>query len=87
MTVIESSEVPILAQPRRPEGRMGFRQFLRAIRDNALATHKAENFIMAPAFDPHSIAGYAPIMTDVTEALLAKWDGYRRRAKSMWRRR
>ena len=139
MTVIESSEVPVLAQPRRPEGRMGFRQFLRAIRDNALATHKAENFsadivtnrilwrrtfiinepsairhvlldnaanytksevsrrllepglgrglltsegetwrrhrrIMAPAFDPRSIAGYAPIMTDVTEALLAKWD-------------
>jgi cytochrome P450 len=139
MTVMESSEVPVLAQPRRPEGRMGFRQFLRAIRDNALATHKAENFsadivtnrilwrrtfiinepsairhvlldnaanyiksevsrrllepglgrglltsegetwrrhrrIMAPAFDPRSIAGYAPIMTDVTEALLAKWD-------------
>jgi hypothetical protein len=44
MTVMESSEVPVLAQPRRPEGRMGFRQFLRAIRDNALATHKAENF-------------------------------------------
>ena len=139
MTVIESNEFPVLAQPRRPEGRMGFRQFLRAIRDNALATHKAENFsadivtnrilwrrtfiinepsairhvlldnaanytksevgrrllepglgrglltsegetwrrhrrIMAPAFDPRSIAGYAPIMTDVTEALLAKWD-------------
>src|SRR6478609_3094747 len=128
MTVMESSEVPVLAQPRRPEGRMGFRQFLRAIRDNALATHKSENFsadivtnrilwrrtfiinepnsirhvlldnaanytksevgrrlldpglgrglltsegetwrrhrrIMAPAFDPRSIAGYAPIMT------------------------
>jgi cytochrome P450 len=29
---------------------------------------------MAPAFDPRSIAGYAPIMTDVTDALLAKWD-------------
>ena len=29
---------------------------------------------MAPSFDPRSIAGYAPIMTDVTEALLAKWD-------------
>jgi cytochrome P450 len=139
MTVIESSEFPVLAQPRRPEGRMGFRQFLRAVRENALATHKSENFsadivtnrilwrrtfiinepsairhvlldnaanytkseigrrllepglgrglltsegetwrrhrrIMAPAFDPRSIAGYAPIMTDVTEALLAKWD-------------
>ena len=118
---------------------MSFRQFLRALRDNALATHKSENFsadivtnrilwrrtfiinepnairhvlldnaanytkslisrrllepglgrgllttegetwrrhrrIMAPAFDPRSIATYAPIMTDVTESLLAKWD-------------
>jgi cytochrome P450 len=140
MTAIESSEYPVLAQPRRPEGQLSFRQFLRAIRDNALATHKAENFtadivtnrilwrrtfiinepnairhvlldnaanytksligrrllepglgrglltsegetwrrhrrIMAPAFDPRSIAGYAPIMT-----------GCRRRAKSTWRR-
>jgi cytochrome P450 len=139
MTAIESSDVPILAQPRPPEGRMGFLQFLRTVRENALATHKAENFsadivikrilwrrtfiinepgairhvlldnaanytksevsrrllepglgrglltsegetwrrhrrIMAPAFDSRSIAGYAPIMTDVTEALLAKWD-------------
>src|SRR5215472_15220019 len=139
MTVIESSEFPVLAQPRRPEGRMGIRQFLRAIRENALATHKLESFsddivtnrilwrrtfiinepnairhvlldnaanytksligrrllepglgrglltsegetwrrhrrIMAPAFDPRSTASYAPIMTDVTEALLVKWD-------------
>ena len=139
MAVIESSESPILALPPRPEGRMSVRQFLRAIRENALATHKAENFstdivtnrilwrrtfiinepgairhvlldnaanytksvvsrrllepalgrglltsegetwrrhrrIMAPAFDPRSIATYAPIMTDVTESLLAKWD-------------
>jgi cytochrome P450 len=139
MAVIESSESPILALPPRPEGRMGVRQFLRAIRENALATHKAENFsadivtnrilwrrtfiinepgairhvlldnaanytksvvsrrllepalgrglltsegetwrrhrrIMAPAFDPRSIASYATIMTDVTEAQLAKWD-------------
>ena len=29
---------------------------------------------MAPAFDPRSIAGYAPIMTEVTQALLARWD-------------
>ena len=29
---------------------------------------------MAPAFDPRSIAEYAPIMTEVTQALLAKWD-------------
>jgi cytochrome P450 len=139
MTVIESSEFPVLAQPRRPEGRMGIRQFLRAIRENALATHKSENFsadivtnrilwrrtfiinepsairhvlldnaanytkseigrrllepglgrglltsegetwrrhrrIMAPAFDPRSVAGYAPVMTEVTQGLLAKWD-------------
>ena len=44
MTAIESSEFPILAQPRRPEGRLSFRQFLRALRDNALATHKSANF-------------------------------------------
>jgi len=139
MTVIESNEFPVLAVPRRPEGRLGFRQFMRTIRENALATHKAENFsadivtnrilwrrtfiinepsairhvlldnaanytksevsrrllepglgrglltsegetwrrhrrIMAPAFDPRSISGYAPVMTEVTEALLAKWD-------------
>src|ERR1700733_6725450 len=139
MTAIESSDVPILAQPRPPEGRMGFLQFLRTVRENALATHKAENFsadivikrilwrrtfiinepgairhvlldnaanytksevsrrllepglgrglltsegetwrrhrrIMAPAFDPRSIAGYAPIMTEVTLELLEKWD-------------
>ena len=30
--------------------------------------------IMAPAFDPRSVAGYAPIMTDVTLGLLEKWD-------------
>jgi cytochrome P450 len=139
MTVIESEEFPTLAQPRTPEGRMGFLQFLRTVRENALATHKAENYtsdivikrilwrrtfiinepgairhvlldnaanytksevsrrllepglgrglltsegetwrhhrrIMAPAFDPRSVAGYAPIMTEVSEALLAKWD-------------
>ena len=139
MSVIDSSELPVLALPRRPEGRMGLRRFMRAIRENALATHKPENFsadiiaqrilwrrtfiinepgairhvlldnaanytksevsrrllepglgrglltsegetwrrhrrIMAPAFDPRSVAGYAPIMTEVTQALLAKWD-------------
>jgi cytochrome P450 len=30
--------------------------------------------IMAPAFDPRSVAGYAPIMTEVTQDLLAKWN-------------
>src|SRR3974377_1148281 len=37
-------------------------------------TWRRHRRIMAPAFDPRSIASYAPIMTDVTEALLAKWD-------------
>jgi cytochrome P450 len=139
MTAIEGNEFPVLAQPRPAEGRMGFVQFMRTIRENALATHKPESFsadivvkrilwrrtfiinepgairhvlldnaanytkselsrrllepglgrglltsegetwrrhrrIMAPAFDPRAIAGYAPIMTDVTEALIAKWD-------------
>ena len=30
--------------------------------------------IIAPAFDPRSVAGYAPNMTDVAQELLAKWD-------------
>jgi cytochrome P450 len=30
--------------------------------------------IVAPAFDPRSIAGYSPIMTNVTRELLATWD-------------
>lgn len=29
---------------------------------------------MAPAFDPRSVAGYAPIITEITEELLAEWD-------------
>ena len=139
MSVIDSGEFPVLAVPRRPEGPLGFRQFLRVIRDNALATHNPEDFnediiaqrllwrrtfiinepgairhvlldnaanytksevsrrllepglgrglltsegetwrrhrrIMSPAFDPRSVAGYAPIMTEVAQALLAKWD-------------
>src|SRR6516165_12136928 len=37
-------------------------------------TWRRHRRIMAPAFDPRSIAGYAPIMTSVTEALIAKWD-------------
>jgi cytochrome P450 len=139
MSVIDSTDLPVLAVPRRPEGRLSLRQFLRLIRENALATHSPEDFnediiaqrllwrrtfivnepgairhvlldnaanyrkselsrrllepglgrglltsegetwrrhrrIMAPAFDPRSVAGYAPIMTEVTRALLAKWD-------------
>jgi cytochrome P450 len=37
-------------------------------------TWRRHRRIMAPAFDPRSVAGYAPIMTEVTQALLAKWD-------------
>jgi cytochrome P450 len=37
-------------------------------------TWRRHRHIMAPAFDPRSIAGYAPIMTEVTQELLAKWD-------------
>jgi cytochrome P450 len=29
---------------------------------------------MAPTFDPRSVAGYAPIMTEVAQELLARWD-------------
>src|SRR5437870_6170168 len=37
-------------------------------------TWRRHRRIMAPAFDPRSVAGYAPIMTEVTQELLAKWD-------------
>lgn len=37
-------------------------------------TWRRHRRIMAPAFDPRSVAGYAPIMTDTAEALVAKWD-------------
>ena len=139
MSAIDTSESPILAVPRRPEGRLTFRQFLRVIRENTLATYPPEDFsedilarrllwrrtfivnepsgirhvlldnalnykksevgrrllepglgrglltsegetwrrhrrIMAPSFDPRSIVGYAPIMTELSERLLAQWD-------------
>ena len=139
MSVIGSSEFPVLAAPRRPESRTSLRQSLRAMRENALTAHDPKNFsadiiaerilwrrmfiinepgairhvvldnaanytksevgrrllepglgrglltsegetwrhhrrIMAPAFDLRSVAGYAPIMTEVTQELLAKWD-------------
>ncbi len=139
MSVIETEEAPPLAAPRRPEGRVTFRQFLRVVRDNLLAIYppeactediiarrllwhrtfvinepsgirrvfldNAQNYtvselsrrvlepglgrgllttdgeiwrnhrrIMAPAFDPRSVAGYAPVMAEVIEELLAKWD-------------
>jgi cytochrome P450 len=139
MSVIASSEFPVLAAPRRPESRTSLRQSLRAMRENTLTAHDPKNFsadiiaerilwrrmfiinepgairhvvldnaanytksevgrrllepglgrglltsegetwrhhrrIMAPAFDLRSVAGYAPIMTEVTQELLAKWD-------------
>ena len=139
MSVIGSSEFPVLAAPRQPESRTSLRQSLRAMRENALTAHDPKNFsadiiaerilwrrmfiinepgairhvvldnaanytksevgrrllepglgrglltsegetwrhhrrIMAPAFDLRSVAGYAPIMTEVTQELLAKWD-------------
>ena len=37
-------------------------------------TWRRHRRIMAPAFDPRSVVGYAPIMTTVTEDMLAKWD-------------
>jgi cytochrome P450 len=139
MSVIDTTEAPVLAAPRRPEGRVSLRQFLQVIRDNVLATYAPEDFdkdfiarrllwrrtfvvnepggvrhvlldnaqnyrkselsrrilepglgrglittdgelwrrhrrIMAPAFDPRSVAGYAPVMTEVTEEMLARWN-------------
>ena len=44
MSVIDSSELPALAVPRRPEGRTSLRQALRAMRENALSAHDPENF-------------------------------------------
>src|SRR5580704_18712504 len=139
MSAIDSTEAPTLAAPLRPEGRPTLRQYLRVLRENALATYRPEDFgedimerrllwrrtfivnepdairhvlldnagnyrkseisrrllepaigrglltsegetwrrhrrIMAPAFDHRSIVGYAPIMTEVTQGLMATWD-------------
>src|SRR5215469_6850111 len=37
-------------------------------------TWRRHRRIMAPAFDHRSIAGYAPVITGVTNGLLARWD-------------
>ena len=141
MSVADSSEFPVLAAPRPPQGPTSMRQSLRDMRENALTAHTPENFsadiivqrilwrrmfiinepgairhilldnaanytksevgrrllepglgrglltsegetwrrhrrIMAPSFDPRTVAGYAPVMTDVTEEMLAKWDAF-----------
>jgi cytochrome P450 len=147
MSVIDTTtEVPVLAAPSRPEGRMSLRQFLRVVRENILATYAPEDFdkdfiarrllwrrtfvvnepngvrhvlldnaqnykkselsrrilepglgrglittdgelwrrhrrIMAPAFDPRSVAGYASVMTEVTEEMLAQWDALPERSE------
>ena len=39
------------------------------------AKWRAHRRVMAPAFDPRSVAGYAPVMAQATEAFLAHWDG------------
>jgi cytochrome P450 len=132
-------ETPVLAMPVRPEGALSFRQFIRLVRENTLATYPPEAFdediiagrllwrrrfiinepsairhvlldnaanytkseltrrllepgigrglltsegetwrrhrrIMAPAFDHRSIASYAPVITGVTNDLVARWD-------------
>lgn len=38
-------------------------------------TWRRHRRIMAPAFDHRSIIGYAPIMTEIAERLVAEWDG------------
>jgi cytochrome P450 len=48
---MNSVEVPALAMPVRPEGRLRFRQFIRLVRDNTLATYPPE------AFDEDIISG------------------------------
>jgi cytochrome P450 len=37
-------------------------------------TWRRHRRIMAPAFDHRSIVGYSPVMTEITERLLADWD-------------
>src|ERR1039458_9930597 len=44
MSAIDSSQIPTLAAPRRPEGRLTFWQFLRAVRENTLTIYAPEDF-------------------------------------------
>lgn len=48
---MQLSQTPILAMPARPDGRLSFRQFLRLVRENTVATYPPE------AFDEDIIAG------------------------------
>jgi hypothetical protein len=44
MNKLDNGHTPALTMPRRPEGRLTLRQFLRLIRDNTLATYSPEAF-------------------------------------------
>jgi len=44
-------------------------------------TWRRHRRIMAPAFDPRSVAGYAPVMTAMAEELLSKWDALPERSE------
>ena len=44
MNEIDNGQTPALAMPSRPEGRLTFRQFLRLVRENMLATYSPEAF-------------------------------------------
>ena len=46
-------------------------------------TWRRHRRIMAPAFDPRSVISYAPIMTEVTADLLARWDALPTIVRSM----
>src|SRR4029077_14832691 len=41
---LDTGQIPALAMPCRPEGRLSLRQFLRFVRDNTLATYSPEAF-------------------------------------------
>ena len=42
MNEVDTVQGPVLAMPRRPNGRLTLRQFLRVVRDNTLATYPPE---------------------------------------------
>src|SRR3984893_26786 len=44
MNKLDNGQTPALAMPRRPEGRITLRQFLRSVRDNTLATYSPDAF-------------------------------------------
>ena len=61
-----------------PKNRME-RKFFTAMFGEGLLSSEGELWrrhrkIMAPAFDPRSVAGYAPAMADAAQAFVARWD-------------